>query len=145
MRVSSTPVASFGKVRCTTTCETATEAVQVRLDCQFELMAGSIIRAQEHFIYRVRVWVHNLVPFTEVKSLPQLSTFKMGLKPFQTDAPNEFGSKDQRDLLDSVDCLRSQGISHYVIATDHRVRRPVVWVYHVAFDFHAASSLTHLK
>jgi GTPase SAR1 family protein len=38
----------------------------------------------------------------------------MVLKPFQTDALNGFGSKDQLDLLDSVDCLRSQGISHYV-------------------------------
>ena len=38
----------------------------------------------------------------------------MLLKRFQTDALNELCSKDQLDLLDSVDCLRSQGISHYV-------------------------------
>ena len=36
------------------------------------------------------------------------------LKPFQTDALNGLCSRDQLDLLDSVDCLRSQGISHYV-------------------------------
>ncbi len=35
-------------------------------------------------------------------------------KPFYTDALNGLCSKDQLDLLDSVDCLRSQGISHYV-------------------------------
>ena len=38
----------------------------------------------------------------------------MVLKPFQTDALNWLCSQDQLDLLDSVDCLRSQGISHYV-------------------------------
>ena len=38
----------------------------------------------------------------------------MVLKPFQTDALNGLCSEDQLDLLDSVDCLRSQGISHYV-------------------------------
>ena len=38
----------------------------------------------------------------------------MVLKPFQTDALKGLCSKDQLDLLDSVDCLRSQGISHYV-------------------------------
>jgi GTP-binding protein EngB required for normal cell division len=38
----------------------------------------------------------------------------MVLKPFHTDALNELCSKDQLDLLDSIDCLRSQGISHYV-------------------------------
>ena len=38
----------------------------------------------------------------------------MGSKSFQTHGLNEFGSKDQLDLLDSVDFLRSQGISHYV-------------------------------
>ncbi len=38
----------------------------------------------------------------------------MVLKPFYTDALNGLCSKDQLDLLDSVDCLRSQGISHYV-------------------------------
>ncbi|KAI9774215.1 MAG: hypothetical protein M1839_001761 [Geoglossum umbratile] len=38
----------------------------------------------------------------------------MVLKAFQTDALNELCSKDQLDLLDSIDCLRSQGISHYV-------------------------------
>ena len=38
----------------------------------------------------------------------------MLLKRFQTDALNELCSKDQLDLLDSVDCLRPQGISHYV-------------------------------
>ena len=36
------------------------------------------------------------------------------LKPFQKDALNGLCSKDQLDLLNSVDCLRSQGISHYV-------------------------------
>ena len=35
-------------------------------------------------------------------------------KSFYTDALNGLCSKDQLDLLDSVDCLRSQGISHYV-------------------------------
>ena len=39
---------------------------------------------------------------------------RMVLKPFQTDALNGLCSGDQLDLLDSVDCLRSQGISHYV-------------------------------
>lgn len=38
----------------------------------------------------------------------------MVLKSFQTDALDGLCSKDQLDLLDSVDCLRSQGISHYV-------------------------------
>lgn len=38
----------------------------------------------------------------------------MVLKSFQTDALNGLCSKDQLDLLDSVDSLRSQGISHYV-------------------------------
>lgn len=38
----------------------------------------------------------------------------MVLKPFHTQALNGLCSKDQLDLLDSVDCLRSQGISHYV-------------------------------
>ena len=38
----------------------------------------------------------------------------MVLKPFYTDALNGLCSQDQLDLLDSVDCLRSQGISHYV-------------------------------
>jgi len=38
----------------------------------------------------------------------------MVLKPFHTDALDGLGSEDQLDLLDSVDCLRSQGISHYV-------------------------------
>jgi GTP-binding protein EngB required for normal cell division len=38
----------------------------------------------------------------------------MVLKAFQTDALNGLCSKDQLDLLDSIDCLRSQGISHYV-------------------------------
>jgi len=38
----------------------------------------------------------------------------MVLKSFQTDALNRLCSKDQLDLLDSVDSLRSQGISHYV-------------------------------
>ncbi|KAH8749408.1 interferon-induced GTP-binding protein Mx [Hyaloscypha sp. PMI_1271] len=33
---------------------------------------------------------------------------------FTTEALNELCSKDQLDLLDSIDCLRSQGISHYV-------------------------------
>lgn len=35
-------------------------------------------------------------------------------KPFYTDALKGLCSKDQLDLLDSVDYLRSQGISHYV-------------------------------
>ena len=38
----------------------------------------------------------------------------MVLKPFQTDALNGLCAPDQLDLLNSVDCLRSQGISHYV-------------------------------
>ena len=38
----------------------------------------------------------------------------MVLKSFHTDALNGLCSKDQLDLLDSVDCLRSQGISHYI-------------------------------
>jgi GTP-binding protein EngB required for normal cell division len=38
----------------------------------------------------------------------------MVLKSFHTEALNELCSKDQLDLLDSIDCLRSQGISHYV-------------------------------
>jgi hypothetical protein len=36
------------------------------------------------------------------------------LKSFQTDALNELCFKNQLDLLNFVDCLRSQGISHYV-------------------------------
>ncbi|KAL2048577.1 hypothetical protein N7G274_000489 [Stereocaulon virgatum] len=35
-------------------------------------------------------------------------------KSFYTDALNGLCSKDHLDLLDSVDCLGSQGISHYV-------------------------------
>ena len=35
-------------------------------------------------------------------------------KLFCTDALNGLCSQDQLDLLDSIDCLRSQGISHYV-------------------------------
>ncbi|RPA92076.1 hypothetical protein L873DRAFT_1750965 [Choiromyces venosus 120613-1] len=38
----------------------------------------------------------------------------MVLKPFYTKALNGLCSRDQLDLLDSIDCLRSQGISHYV-------------------------------
>ena len=38
----------------------------------------------------------------------------MVLKSFQSDALNGLCSKDQLDLLNSVDSLRSQGISHYV-------------------------------
>lgn len=38
----------------------------------------------------------------------------MVLKPFHTEALNGLCSKDQLDLLDSIDFLRSQGISHYV-------------------------------
>lgn len=38
----------------------------------------------------------------------------MVLKSFQTDALNGLCSKDQLELLDSIDCLRSQGINHYV-------------------------------
>jgi GTP-binding protein EngB required for normal cell division len=53
--------------------------------------------------------------FTHLQSsLISPSTFKMVSRPFHTDALNGLCSKDQLDLLDSVDCLRSQGISHYV-------------------------------
>ncbi|KAH8656617.1 P-loop containing nucleoside triphosphate hydrolase protein [Tricladium varicosporioides] len=38
----------------------------------------------------------------------------MVLKPFHTEALNGLCSKDQLELLNSIDCLRSQGISHYV-------------------------------
>lgn len=38
----------------------------------------------------------------------------MVLKPFYTDGLDRLRSKDQLDLLDSIDNLRSQGISHYV-------------------------------
>ncbi|CZT11995.1 probable vacuolar sorting protein VPS1, dynamin, and related proteins [Rhynchosporium agropyri] len=38
----------------------------------------------------------------------------MVFRQFYTDALNGLCSEDQLDLLDSVDCLRSQGISHYV-------------------------------
>lgn len=38
----------------------------------------------------------------------------MVLKPFYTEALDGLCSEDQLDLLDSVDYLRSQGISHYV-------------------------------
>ena len=38
----------------------------------------------------------------------------MGLKSFQTDGLDGLCSKDQLNLLDSIDSLRSQGISHYV-------------------------------
>ena len=38
----------------------------------------------------------------------------MVLRSFQSDALNGLCSKDQLDLLNSVDSLRSQGISHYV-------------------------------
>lgn len=38
----------------------------------------------------------------------------MVLKPFNTEIINGLCSKDQLDLLDSVDRLRSQGIDHYV-------------------------------
>ena len=38
----------------------------------------------------------------------------MVVKPFQTDALNGLCAPDQLDLLNSVDSLRSQGISHYV-------------------------------
>jgi GTPase SAR1 family protein len=38
----------------------------------------------------------------------------MVLRPFHTNALEGLCSEDQLDLLDSVDCLRSQGISHYV-------------------------------
>jgi GTP-binding protein EngB required for normal cell division len=44
----------------------------------------------------------------------RLLTFKMVLKTFHTDSLNRLCTKDQLDLLDSVDSLRSQGISHYV-------------------------------
>ena len=43
-----------------------------------------------------------------------LRDFKMVLKLFQTDALNGLCSTNQLDLLDSVDRLRSQDISHYV-------------------------------
>jgi len=42
------------------------------------------------------------------------STFTMVLKPFHTEALNGLCSKDQLDLLDSIDCLRSHGLSYYV-------------------------------
>ena len=38
----------------------------------------------------------------------------MVLRPFHTEALNGLCSKDQLDLLNFVDCLHSQGISHYV-------------------------------
>ncbi|KAF2728002.1 hypothetical protein EJ04DRAFT_593292 [Polyplosphaeria fusca] len=38
----------------------------------------------------------------------------MDLKRFENDVLNGLGSKDQLDLLDSIDRLRSQGIDHYV-------------------------------
>ena len=38
----------------------------------------------------------------------------MVLKSFESDALNGLCSKDQLELLNSIDCLRSQGISHYV-------------------------------
>lgn len=38
----------------------------------------------------------------------------MVMKLFCTDALDGLCSKDQLDLLDSIDCLRSQGINHYV-------------------------------
>ena len=38
----------------------------------------------------------------------------MVLKSFQTDNLNSLCSEDQLDLLNSIDSLRSQGISHYV-------------------------------
>lgn len=38
----------------------------------------------------------------------------MVLKSFHTDTLDKICSKDQSDLLDSIDFLRSQGISHYV-------------------------------
>ena len=38
----------------------------------------------------------------------------MVLKPFQTDALNGLCAPDQLDLLNSIDCLHSQGISHYI-------------------------------
>ena len=63
--------------------------------------------------------VHYLIPFFPTFSHPpsrstSVSKFKMVPKLFYTDALNGLCSKDQLDLLDSVDCLRSQGISHYV-------------------------------
>ncbi|KAJ6189030.1 hypothetical protein N7519_003938 [Penicillium mononematosum] len=39
---------------------------------------------------------------------------KMVLKNFQTDALRELCTEDQLDLLNSIDTLRSQGISHYI-------------------------------
>lgn len=45
---------------------------------------------------------------------PRYQHFEMVSKSFYTDALNGLCSKDQLDLLDSVDCFRSQGISHYV-------------------------------
>ncbi len=38
----------------------------------------------------------------------------MVLKPFHTDGLDKLCSKDQLDLLDSIDSLRSEGFSHYV-------------------------------
>lgn len=59
----------------------------------------------------------NLCPTTSLHypSRPSLLlTNEMVLKPFYTDALNGLCSKDQLELLDSIDHLRSQGISHYV-------------------------------
>ncbi|MCJ1306749.1 hypothetical protein MMC25_000392 [Agyrium rufum] len=38
----------------------------------------------------------------------------MVMKPFHTDALGGLGSEDQLDLLNSIDYLHSQGISHYI-------------------------------
>lgn len=43
-----------------------------------------------------------------------LHTSKMVLKNFQTDALRDLCTEEQLDLLNSIDTLRSQGISHYI-------------------------------
>ena len=59
---------------------------------------------------KCRFFIALLSPSRFAKST---STSTMVLK-FHTNALNGLCSKDQLDLLDSVDCLRSQGISHYI-------------------------------
>ena len=53
-------------------------------------------------------------PWLCITTTPTVYKLKMGVKSFQTDALNGLCSKDQLELLDSIDSLRSQGISHYV-------------------------------
>jgi hypothetical protein len=51
---------------------------------------------------------------SSTKSEFAINISKMVLNPFHTNALDGLCSEDQLNLLDSVDCLRSQGISHYV-------------------------------